>query len=211
MKGGVGTAAAAPALGRGFVTFGSMNNFIKVSPEAIALWCDILSAVPRSRLIMTNVPEGSARAALYSRFAAAGVAKERLEFHIRVPNEHFRALMQQIDIALDSFPYNGTTTICEALSMGIPVVTLVGTQSVSRSGYALLKTAGVPDLCAPDAAGYRRVAVDLATDPERLSAMRDAVLQCFHASPLRDAASLARDLETAYREMWRQWCGTRTS
>jgi protein O-GlcNAc transferase len=197
-----------PASRNGFVTFGSMNNLAKISEETIAVWGELLRELPGSRLVMTNVPEGTARDLLRERFAAQGISGDRLSLHLKLPADRFWALSSQIDIALDPFPYNGTTTTCEALWMGLPVITLIGETSVSRSGYALLKGVGLEELCAKDVAGYVRIAVGLARDLSRLAALRQGMRARVEASPLRDEAGFARDIEAAYREMWREWCDT---
>jgi predicted O-linked N-acetylglucosamine transferase (SPINDLY family) len=155
---------------------------------------------------MTNVPEGSARNDLRERFTAHGIGEERLALHGRLPREQFRMLAEAIDIGLDSIPYNGTTTTCESLWMGAPVVALEGQSSVARSGYALLKAVGLSELCAGDEAGYVRIAVDLANNPERLSELRRGMRARLAASPLRDEAGFTRGIEAAYRAMWRAWC-----
>ncbi|MBK8161710.1 MAG: tetratricopeptide repeat protein [Gammaproteobacteria bacterium] len=190
----------------GHVTFGSFNNFAKVSPECIACWAAILSAVPGARLVMTSVPEGSARTRLAQRFAAQGIEAARLHLHDKLPVQDYWQLLRGIDIALDPFPYTGTTTTCETLWTGIPVVTLIGQTSVARSGYALLKTVGLEELAAADTEGYVRLAVELAHDPDRLARLRRELPARFDASPLRDEAAFTRDLEAAYRDMWQRWC-----
>jgi predicted O-linked N-acetylglucosamine transferase (SPINDLY family) len=115
-------------------------------------------------------------------------------------------LTNDIDIALDPFPYNGTTTTCESLWRGIPVVALEGQSSVARSGYALLKAVGLSELCAGDEAGYVRIAAGLAHDPARLAGLRAGLRPRLEASPLRDEAGFTREVEAAYRAMWRRWC-----
>ncbi len=203
-------ASPVPAPARdGIVRFGSMNNFPKISPEAVALWCRVLRELPRAGLVMTGVPEGSAREALLATFAAQGIEADRLEIHDRVPAPEFRALSARIDIALDSFPYNGTTTTCESLCMGIPVITLSGDSSVARSGHALLGLVGLDELCARDEAGYVGIAVALARDLPRLAALRAGLRERVMASSLRDEAGFARDIESAFRAMWTQWCDGR--
>jgi protein O-GlcNAc transferase len=199
--------APAPAIRNGFITFGSMNNIFKLSAATIALWARILQAVPRSRLFMTLVPDGRARDLLCERFAAHRIDEERLVSHAHLPADRFRMLSSEIDIALDPFPYNGTTTTCQALSMGIPVVTLIGDTSVSRSGYALLKSSGLNELCAAGQDQYLETAVELATDLDTLERLRSTVRARMDGSPLRDEAGLTRDIEDAYRQMWRDWCG----
>lgn len=190
----------------GAVCFGSMNNLPKISPETVACWSEILRALPAARLVMTGIPEGSARQLLLERFAGGGIGPERLEFHARLPVAAFQALASRIDIALDPFPYNGTTTTCESLWLGIPVVTLIGAMSVSRSGVALLRSIGLDALCAGSEADYVRIAVDLALDPARLQALRAGLHTRMATSPLRDEAGFARAIESAYGLMWRDWC-----
>jgi predicted O-linked N-acetylglucosamine transferase (SPINDLY family) len=188
------------------ICFGSINNYTKVSPETIALWGRLLRELPESHLLMTRVPEGSARQLLLDRFAAQGIGPDRLRLHNWLPPSKLSAMSKDIDIALDPFPYNGTTTTCELLWLGIPVVTLIGETSVSRSGYALLKTAGLEMLCARDQEEYVRIAQELARDPSRLAGLRARMRKQMEESPLRDEADFARDIETAYRTMWQSWC-----
>jgi predicted O-linked N-acetylglucosamine transferase (SPINDLY family) len=114
----------------------------------------------------------------------------------------------QIDIALDTFPYHGTTTTCEALWMGIPVVTMAGAMHVSRVGVSLLSNVGAAELIARDADQYVKIAADLAADLPRLANMRATLRQRIENSALTDGRRLARDIEAAYRTMWRAWCRT---
>lgn len=194
--------------GQDGIVFGSMNAFAKVSPEALDVWGEILRNLPDARLLMTSVPEGSVRDGLRQRFAAHGIASARVDLHGRLPYARYREILGRIDIALDPFPYNGTTTTCDTLWRGIPVVSLTGEISVARSGYALLKTAGLEELAAPDREAYVRTAVDLARDGERLRKMSAGLCARFEASPLRDEAGFARELETAYRVIWGEWCNS---
>ncbi len=189
----------------GFITFGAMNNVTKVSDAAIATWARLLKTVPTARLIMTNLTEG-ARRVMHERFAAHGIAPARFILHGKLPAAEYYALLNTIDIALDPFPYTGTTTTCESLWMGVPVVTLIGETSVARSGYALLKGIGLEELAAGDEKEYVAIAAALAQDLDRLDALRGGMRQRIASSPLRDEAGLTRDLEAAYRAMWRAWC-----
>ncbi len=188
------------------ITFGSMNNPAKIAPERIVLWAGILLAVPGSRLIMSNIPEGPVSDTLRARFTGRGIAPERLHFPGRLPASDYWALLDQIDIALDPFPYNGTTTTCETLWAGVPVVTQAGETSAARAGYALLKAVGLEALAATCDADYARIAIELARDTARLDALRMELPARFAASPLRDEAGFTRDLEAAYRDIWRRWC-----
>jgi protein O-GlcNAc transferase len=192
-----------PSLQRGGeVWFGSMNNLAKVSAETVRTWSRILREVPNSRLVMTNVPEGEARRRVAERFGREGIGEERLLLHGRLPDGEYRAVLDGVDLALDPFPYNGTTTSCETLWRGIPLVTLKGDRSVSRSGYALLKAVGLEELVSADEEGYVRLAVELARDSERLSRLRRELPERFAGSVLRDEEGFVRDLEAAYRSMW---------
>ncbi|MCC6302915.1 MAG: hypothetical protein IT489_08970, partial [Gammaproteobacteria bacterium] len=199
-------ARAPAAAGTGSITFGSFNNIAKISEASLSAWAEILRAVPDARLIMTSVPPGSARAPIAGALDAHGIPPERVIMHDKLPDGDFERLLTEIDIALDPFPYTGTTTTCETLWMGIPVVSLAGESSVARSGLALLSSLGLQELVANDVADYVRIASELARDPQRLSRLRQEIPTRFDASPLRDEAAFTRDLEDAYRDMWRQWC-----
>ncbi|MBK9132677.1 MAG: tetratricopeptide repeat protein [Gammaproteobacteria bacterium] len=188
------------------ITFGSLNNIAKVSENSLSAWAEILRATPAARLVMTQVPEGSARRGIHDHFAARGIEPDRIVLHGRISEARYLELLAAIDIALDPFPYTGTTTTCETLWMGIPVVSLAGETSVARSGLALLKAVGLEELVARDPAGYVRIATDLARDPARLDRLRREIPRRFDASPLRDEAAFTRDLEDAYRDMWHRWC-----
>ena len=113
-----------------------------------------------------------------------------------------------MDIALDTFPYHGTTTTCEAMWMGVPVVSLAGQRHVSRVGVSLLNNVGLPELVANTPEEYVRIAVDLANDLPRLQELRSTLRQRMEQSPLMDAPRFARNVEAAYRQMWRKWCAT---
>lgn len=200
---------ATPAIRNGFVTFGSMNNPAKVSPEMTALWLEILRRVPGARLVMTGVPEGSARHGLRELFVAAGIAAERVRLEGRLPDAEFWSLLQTIDIALDPFPYTGTTTTCESLWMGLPVVTLRGASCVARSGHALLKQLDLDELVASSAEKYVEIAVDLARDIPRLDVLHRSLRRRIESSPLRDEAGFTRELEAAYDHFWQTWVSSR--
>lgn len=193
-----------PMLGRGGeVRFGSMNNLAKVSATAFAAWAEILKAMPGSRMVMTGVAEGEAHALVVARFAAHGVGAERLLLNGRLGDAAYGELLETIDIALDPFPYNGTTTTCETLWRGVPVVSLEGERSAARSGVALLGLLGLDWLVARDRDSYVALATSLARDPARLAGLRGELRDRFERSALRDEAGFTRDLEAAYRHMWR--------
>jgi predicted O-linked N-acetylglucosamine transferase (SPINDLY family) len=197
-----------PARTVGSITFGSMNNIAKVSDAAVATWSGILKRVPGSRLVLTNLPEGEGTTQVARRFVAQGITEERLVLQGKLSAEAYEAQLQKIDLGLDPYPYNGTTTTCQSLWMGIPVITLEGETSVSRSGYALLQTLGLEELIARDEGEYVEIATRLANDLDRLDALRSGMRSRFEASALRDETGFTREIEDAYRTMWRQWCAT---
>jgi predicted O-linked N-acetylglucosamine transferase (SPINDLY family) len=198
---------ALPAAGRGHVTFGSFNSAAKITPEMVRLWSALLRRVPGARLVLKNAAlrDRDVRDRLARLFAQAGVADDRLTLlgPVGSPAGHLRAY-DGIDIALDTFPYNGTTTTCEALWMGVPVVTLAGRQHVSRVGASLLARCGLADLVAADEAGYLDAAAALAEDP-RLGALRRGMPERLQASSLTRHGDFARAVEAAYRRMWQRW------
>jgi predicted O-linked N-acetylglucosamine transferase (SPINDLY family) len=195
----------------GPVTFGCFNNFAKVTDPLLALWGRILQAAPDSRLLLKarGLSSETARLRVRQHLGALGIAPERLELRGYTPDHRGHlALYAQMDIALDTFPYHGTTTTCEALWMGVPVVTLAGSAHVSRVGVSLLCNAGLPELVAATPEDYVRLATGLASDRQRLAELRHTLRHRMEQSPLMDAPRFARDIEAAYREMWRQWCKT---
>jgi len=191
-----------PALGARHVTFGSFNSCYKVTEHTVRVWARVLSAVDRSRLVLVAVPHGQAQARLRKLFSEQGIPGERLEFRPRMSHEAFLEAHREVDIALDAFPYHGTTTTCFSLWMGVPVVSLIGATHVSRVGLTLLSNAGLPELAAQTDDDFVMRAAALAHDPRRLAEIRSGLRQRILASPLADGAGCARALEQAYRAMW---------
>jgi predicted O-linked N-acetylglucosamine transferase (SPINDLY family) len=195
-----------PALKTGHITFGCLNNFCKVSEPTLDVWSRLLRTVRDSQLVL-HAHAGSHRNRARDLFARQGVSPERVEFVGLLPlDEHFRTY-QRIDIALDPFPCGGGTTTCDALWMGVPVVTRVGQTAVGRAGLSILSNLGLPELAARDADGYVRIAAQLAGDLPRLAERRATLRERMQRSPLMDAPRFARNVEAAYHEMWRRWCG----
>ena len=194
-----------PARASGFVTFGCLNNFVKVNALVLALWARVLRAVGRSRLLLL-APEGQFRRGIVQRLEQEGVASDRLVFVPRQPRRQYLELYHGIDLMLDTVPYNGHTTSLDALWMGVPVVTLVGGTTVGRAGLSQLTNLGLPELVAATPEEFVRIAVELAGDLPRLEVPAASLRDRMRGSPLMDAPRFARGIEAAYRTLWRRWC-----
>ncbi|MGQ0512282.1 MAG: O-linked N-acetylglucosamine transferase, SPINDLY family protein [Betaproteobacteria bacterium] len=200
--------AEPPSAGVGHVTFGSFNNLAKLTPELVTLWARLLARLPGTRMLVKAQGLGSeaVQRAMRDRFAAEGVAADRVtlldaERAVRHHLERYAGM----DIALDSFPYHGTTTTFEALWMGVPVVVLEGRAHVSRVGVSILRRLGLDELVARDEEDYIAKAAALAADPERLRRLRAGLRERMRDSPLMDAAAFTRSIEAAYRRMWEDY------
>ncbi|MBI3706899.1 MAG: tetratricopeptide repeat protein [Proteobacteria bacterium] len=191
------------------VTFGSFNAIAKINDRVVAVWARILHESPGSRLLLkaSGLLDGSTRERVAGEFARHGIPSERLELvgWTAKPSDHL-ALYNRVDIALDTFPYNGTTTTCEALWMGVPVVTRTGNRHANRVGASLLARIDLADLVCDNDDSYVARSVALACDLDRLAVLRHGLRARLAASPLCDTASFARAVEDAYRGMWREWC-----
>jgi len=175
-------------------------------------WAEILSRVPNSKLLLKARPlrSESTQERIRRIFVQAGVGADRLDLRSWVAAADHLSLYNQIDIGLDAFPYNGTTTTCEALIMGVPVVTFAGRSHVARVGVSLLSNLGLPDLVGQTTGQFVQIAVDLANDIPRLQQLRSTLRQRMEKSPLMDAPRFARHVESAYRQMWHTWCASQT-
>lgn len=201
--------APAPHLKNGFMTFGSFNRLGKLTDQVIDAWSQILQSVQGSRLIIKSsaFSEPLVEERLHARFAKHGIAKERLDLREGSLHNDMLAEYGDIDLALDTFPFNGGMTTLEALWMGVSVVTLAGNTVVSRQTVSALSNIGLADeLAFSDAAAYVAGAVALANNPSRLSELRSQLRPRMAASPLRQAEAFTRDLEALYRRMWQAWC-----
>lgn len=197
--------APTPALAAGRVTFGCLNNYCKATPPALDAWRALLRAVPGSRLLLHAQP-GAHRQRAHAFFADGGVDPGRVEFVGFSPLADYFRLYDRIDVGLDPFPYCGGTTTCDALWMGVPVVSLAGATAVSRAGLSILTNAGLPELVARTPDEYVGIAAALAGDLPRLAALRSGLRERLLRSPLTDAPRFARHLEAAFRRMWHRWC-----
>jgi protein O-GlcNAc transferase len=202
-----------PVVANGYVTFGTAMNTIKINPRVVAVWSRVLQEVPTARLLLAR---GSFRSeALRERFrrdfAAHGVDPDRIDFEGTAAMDTRDALAAygRMDIALDTFPYNGHTTTCEALWMGLPVIVLEGRSFIDRVGVSLLAAAGIDDMAADTQDAYVALAAAWAADPARLADVRAEQRRRLAGSALLDAPGRTRAVEAAYREMWRAWCAGR--
>jgi predicted O-linked N-acetylglucosamine transferase (SPINDLY family) len=196
--------APPPFRTRGHITFGCFSNPAKLSDTCLALWGSVLTATPGSRLLVKakGLEDAPAEARFRARFAAAGGDPARLDISGWEGDfERHLGRYADIDIALDSHPYHGTTTTCEALWMGVPVVTLAGDAHVSRVGVSLLARAGHPEWIARDPDDHVRIATGLASDLDALANHRATLRGALRTSTLTDVRRLARELERAYAAM----------
>lgn len=194
-----------PALSNGFLTFGSLNRFSKINPLVVAAWAEIMRTVPNSRLHILAVA-GTARGSLLDQFRQLGLTQERIEFIDKLSRAEYLKQYNRIDIMLDTFPYSGHTTVLDALWMGVPVVTLLGRTSVGRCGASALQNLELAELIGRTPQEYVDRAVILANDRPRLQQLRSSLRRRMEQSPLMDGLRFARNIEAAYRQMWRNWC-----
>lgn len=188
------------------LTFAVFNNYSKVTPAALETWAEILARTPNARLLCVGVPPGQTQARAREAFARRGVAAERLTFHGRLSYAEYLALHQRVDIALDSFPYTGGATTCDALWMGVPVLTLAGDAVPARSACSLLTALGLADWIAQTPEDYIARALRLAAAREPLAALQTSLRTRMAASALCDAPRFMRGFEAALRGIWRAWC-----
>lgn len=198
-----------PVLGGAPFTFGSFNNLPKVNERVIEVWAAILARAPATRLLLKSraLVDADACGRVHQAFARRGIDPARIELvgWVRNPAGHL-GLYNQVDLGLDPFPYNGTTTTCEAMWMGVPVLTLAGARHAARVGASLLAQVGLPGFVAPTVDEYVARAVGHAMNPGPLADLRAGLRARMAASPLCDGRAFARDVENAYRAMWRGWC-----
>jgi len=198
-----------PMLSRGYPTFGCFNDTSKISDAVIATWARLLAAVPGARLLLKSraLGEPAACAALLARFRKLDVDPDRLQLEGRIDDlaEHL-ARYGSVDVALDTFPYNGVTTTFEALWMGVPFVTLAGEVLCGRMGLSIATNANHPEWIADSAHSYVERAAALVRDPQVLARLRQHLRGELESSALLDAGNFTRHLEAAYRGVWATWC-----
>ncbi len=198
-----------PSFNSEVFTFGCFNKLAKITPDSINVWAQILLELPNSQLLLKTAAlhESSVRNDLRNNFSTYGVDPSRVICIERdVSQIEHLTKYNQVDIALDTFPYNGTTTTCEALWMGVPVIVLEGNSHVSRVGVSQMINLGLKEHIAQSKEEYVRIAVNLARDSDKLSVLRKKLRENMMMSPLMDAESLTNNIEKAYRDMWKDWC-----
>ncbi len=196
-----------PALSSGKLVFASLNNPIKINQAVVNLWGKILVALPHARLMLGNATGNETRHRLIEMFGKAGIGTERLILQPRMSMMDYLALHQQIDIALDPFPYNGGTTTLHSLWMGVPVITLVGGHMVSLVGGAMLSRVGMSEFVTHSEEEYLQRAIQLAQELPSLNRIRQSLRARINAGDF-EPEKITRNLEMAYREVWRKWCAT---
>ncbi|MGE5467839.1 MAG: tetratricopeptide repeat protein [Ignavibacteria bacterium] len=201
--------APPPSLGSQKITFGSFNRIEKIGNDVVEAWARILSAVPGSRLLLKagNLKSRYLCDDLRARFAAQGIAADRLDLRASSPHPEMLEQYAEMDIALDTFPFNGGMTTLEALWMGVPVVTIAGNSVVSRQTVSALANVGLAEeLAFADVDSFVAGAIALAGDPARLAKLRAELRPRMEASPLRQAERFTRDLEALFRRAWQAYC-----
>ena len=196
-----------PATKNDYVVFGSFNNYAKLNSDTLSLWAKVLQAVPEAKLLVkaTSLQTPTIQQDLRQRLLDLGIKSKRIILESPTPSpKHFQSY-HRVDIGLDTYPFNGGTTTCEALWMGIPVVTLVGERQVSRMGLGILSTIGLTELIAYTPEKFVEICVKLAADIEHLDQLRMGMRERMRVSPLMDAPTFTRNIETAYRNMWEKW------
>jgi predicted O-linked N-acetylglucosamine transferase (SPINDLY family) len=198
-----------PMRDSGQITFGCFNNSAKINSDVVSLWAKLLIEVPGSRLLLKSkqLSELALRKRYLSEFEQEGVDPERIEIYGSIASTIDNlSLYHQVDLALDPFPYNGTTTTCEALWMGVPVIVLEGNSHAARVGVSILTNVGLPELIAQTSDNYVRIASELVRNPDYLVKLRLDMRERMQNSPLLDTDSFVKNIEAAYQKMWVKYC-----
>ncbi|MGA3066214.1 MAG: tetratricopeptide repeat protein [Tepidisphaeraceae bacterium] len=189
-----------PASMNGYVTFGCLNNFMKVTPPVLRIWAEVLAKIPQSRLLIL-VPEGKPRQDVLQILPA-----DRIEFVNQQSRREYLETFHRIDIGLDTLPYNGHTTSLDAMWMGVPVLTMLGETAVGRAGWSHLSNTSLTDLASQRPEDLPALAQKLAGDLPRLMELRATMRDRLNRSALTDGRRFARNIESAYRQIWKNWC-----
>jgi predicted O-linked N-acetylglucosamine transferase (SPINDLY family) len=199
--------APPPSSQNGYITFGCLNSSAKINTAVLKTWRGILDSVPGSRFIIHSHP-GEHRRRVADALANSAQQLDRVDFVPLLSPKQYFEVYNQIDIALDPFPFTGGTTTCDALWMGVPVVTLSGQTAVSRGGRSILSNVGLREFIAEDPVQYVAIATDLTADSRRLMTLRHQMRNRMKSSPLMDQAGFANGVESSLKMMWRKWCET---
>jgi predicted O-linked N-acetylglucosamine transferase (SPINDLY family) len=197
---------ALPAIKNGYITFACFNRPNKITPSVVQLWCQLLTALPHSKMLLGAMPEKGSYEALQKWFAAEGISAERLIFHKRSSLDTYLEQHHSVDICLDTFPSNGVTTTCHAAWMGVPTLCLQGERLASRGALAVMQHMGLDQFITAYAADFVRQGVLLATQIDQLAEVRTSLRSRFAQSPLAQPAMIASALEQALVQMWQRWC-----
>jgi protein O-GlcNAc transferase len=198
-------APARPVLRNGPITFGSLNNPCKINPRTLRIWARIMRELPNSRLLLLSVSE-TQRVQIRRLFGEAGIKPPRIDFVVTSSRSEYLRNYDRIDICLDTWPYNGITTTCDALWMGVPVISQTGLTAASRAAASVLAAAGFPEMVADSPDRLVKLAVDLARDNSRLMQLCATLRERVCSSPLMDGPKFAAGVEKVYREIWSTWC-----
>jgi protein O-GlcNAc transferase len=191
----------------GHITFGSLHHLAKLNGKVIDLWCAMLRAVPSAHLLVfRNTLKGATTQRLRQEFATRGIDEDRVDLCHAAPNGGYLGVYGEIDVLLDSFPWCGHATTCEALWMGVPVLTLRGSRHAGRMAASILTCLGLRELIAETPAEYEQKALCLASNVDRLAELRGSLRERMQHSALCDGASFIRGLESVYRRLWQRWC-----
>jgi predicted O-linked N-acetylglucosamine transferase (SPINDLY family) len=194
-----------PMRENGYVTFGCLNNFCKVTQPTLDLWAQVLGRVHKSRLVLL-AGQGSHRARTREFFRNRGIFADRIHFLEFQPRQKYLQTYCGIDIGLDTLPYNGHTTSLDSFWMGVPVVTRVGETVVGRAGWSQLSNLDMRELAAQSDERYANTVVQLAENPRRVAELRAGLRERMKRSPLMNGGNFARNIEGAYRKMWGDYC-----
>ncbi len=200
-----------PATKNGAITFGSFNSLAKISDPVVRAWLEILSRVPGARLLVLANRDGVFERQLRDLAVQRGIAQDRIDVCDRRPHREYLELFERVDIGLDPFPFNGHTTTCDSIWMGVPVVMLEGSTYASRFGGSVLKNVGLEAWIAKSVDAYVETAARHAGDLDLLHRLRRELRPRMAASVLLDSTAFTRNLEQAYRQMWKTWCDSKAT
>jgi predicted O-linked N-acetylglucosamine transferase (SPINDLY family) len=205
--------APSPCAASGRITFGSLCSRYKITPDVIRVWSEILRRCGESRLLLRNadLDNESEQAYLLAQFERHGIARSRVELVGRAEHFEFIETYSRVDIALDTFPYNGGTTTTEAIWQGVPVVAFAGNTWASRTSATILREGDLGDWVAEDLDGYIELAAGWGRDPDaarRLAELRESLRERLRGSSACDTGAFARAMESLYREIWRNYCAS---